>query len=246
MTRPALSVREIALRRGSFSLDPITFDVHPGEIVGLLGPNGSGKSTTFSILSGLQLPSAGQVSLGDVDVTRWPLWRRARAGIALLPQSPSLLPGLSVVENLTLVSSPAQAAAVLASDGLAHLASRPVAGLSGGERRRVEVLRLCVSGARVALLDEPFAGVDPIHVQAMQRRIRGLAEAGVAVLLTDHAVQAVLPLVDRALLIDAGAIIAHGTVSDIIANPSARTRWLGESGGVPVAGGGFTRPPGDL
>lgn len=203
-----------------------------GEVVGLLGPNGAGKSTTFKLLAGLERPDEGTVHLGGQDVTRWPLHQRARAGLGYLPQHASILPRLSVRENVVValqsVKRPATDADALLEDaGLARISERRSGALSGGERRRLEVARCLALRPRVVLMDEPFAGVDPAHVRALQGRIRGLAASGIGILLTDHAVREALPTCDRAYVLDAGAVQVAGSPAEVAANETARRRYLG-------------------
>lgn len=217
----------------------VSLSVKSGEVVGLLGPNGAGKSTAFRLLAGLERPDAGTVHLRDVEVTHWSLDRRARAGLAYLPQHPSVLPRLTVRENLWIPLDAtgrdrAGAEALLAAHDLLHLAARPAGALSGGERRRVEIARCLALEPVAVLLDEPFAGVDPVHVEALRTSIRALAAAGRAVLLTDHAVREALGTCDRAYLLDGGVVQVAGTPLAVAADPRARQRYLGDSWGAEV------------
>ncbi len=224
----------------------VDLDVAQGEVVGVVGPNGAGKSTLFRLLAGLEAPDAGSVRLAGVDVTRWPLHRRARAGLAYLPQGPSVVPGLTAAQNLAValdaVGAPrGEGVERLAAAGLSSVADRPAERLSGGERRRLEIARALALRPRVLLLDEPFAGVDPVAVAELVLWVRAIAADGVAVLLTDHAVAAALRTCDRVVLLDAGAVVFRGTPSEMVEDPLARERYLGV--GFELAGGHpFTSP----
>lgn len=188
------------------ALGGVSLAVRAGEVVALVGPNGAGKSTLFRLLSGLERPDAGAVFLGDQQVTEWPLHRRARAGLAYLPQGPSVIPELSAWENLALVTDAPGAA--LARVGLARLESRRAGQLSGGERRRLELARVWAASPRVVLLDEPLAGVDPAHRQEVLAQVRALAEAGAGVLLCDHAADEALAVAQRVVSLEAGVVVA--------------------------------------
>lgn len=210
----------------------VSFDAHPGVILGILGPNGAGKSSLFRLLAGLDAPDRGRVNLGGVDVTRWPLHRRARAGLAYLPQHASLLPMLTVRENVGIAvgsvgGPPDRIDALLVAEDLVALADRPARFLSGGERRRAEIARCLGLSPTVVLLDEPFAGVDPAHVASLRARIRALADAGSAVILTDHNVREALPTCHRAIVLDGGSVQRTGTPEEIAADPTVRARYLG-------------------
>jgi lipopolysaccharide export system ATP-binding protein len=216
----------------------VSFEVHPGEIVGLLGPNGAGKTTSFNMTTGLIAQDRGRVTLGQTDLGHLPLYRRARLGLAYLAQEPTVLRGLSARDNLVVAlqsQNVAQGAIAqrvdeaLSQAALLHVAQVPGGLLSGGERRRLEMARALLLGPQVLLLDEPFAGVDPIAVGTIQTSIRDVAQAGIGVLVTDHNVTETLRLCHRAYLMAAGAIIAAGTPAQIVANPVARRLYLGES-----------------
>jgi lipopolysaccharide export system ATP-binding protein len=230
-----LEVRGLSRRYGSvWALDGLDLAVASGEVVGLLGPNGAGKSTAFRLLAGLDAPDRGVVILSGVDITRWPLHRRANAGLAYLPQHPSVLPRLTAAENVGIALAaggrdPSDALQLLEGAGLAAVAHRSCGRLSGGERRRVEIARCLALAPQVLLLDEPFAGVDPIHVQVLQGQIRAAAAKGCAVLLTDHAVREALRACDRATLLDQGVARMAGTPDEIVGEGTARARYLGES-----------------
>ena len=213
-------------------MNGVDLNVESGEVVGLLGPNGAGKSTTFRLLAGLERLDAGRVEIGGVDVSRWPLHRRTRAGLAYLPQNPSVIPGLTARDNIVMTlmgmgRSPSLADPLLVDAGLGDLAHRAAATLSGGERRRLEIVRCLAVNPKVVLLDEPFAGVDPAHVRALQSAIRELAKRGLGVLLTDHAVLEAMRTIDRAYLIDQGVVQVSGVPGEVAADPRARERYLG-------------------
>lgn len=205
--------------------------VEAGEVHGLLGPNGAGKTTAFRILAGVEESDTGAVLLDGVRVEGLPLHRRARMGLGYLPQEDTLLVDLSVEENVALASRLSRSGvgleALLGRVGLAGLARARVPGLSGGERRRLALARLLALRPRVLLLDEPFAGVDPVAVAGFQQLVRSLAGEGVAVLVTDHAVRETLAICDRATLLDGGEIQVSGTPSQVSADPHARARYLG-------------------
>ena len=215
----------------------VSFKVGGGEIVGLLGPNGAGKTTSFNMVAGLLTADAGEVRLGGTDLCRLPLWRRVRFGLGYLPQEPTVLRGLSATDNLLVAleaqGAPRRAAYPRAKEaleraGLAHVASVLGQALSGGERRRLEMARALLCGPQVLLLDEPFAGVDPIAVGELQASVRAVARSGVGVLVTDHNAQETLRLCDRAYLIAGGEIVAEGDPTQLVANPVARRLYLGE------------------
>ena len=215
----------------------VSLEVAAGEIVGLLGPNGAGKTTTFSIVVGLVPPDAGLVRLGDRDLTELPMFRRARAGISYLPQEPSVFRKMTVEENLlaileTLELPPSQRGArcdaLLAEFGLTDLRGHRAYTLSGGERRRVEIARSLVLSPYFLLLDEPFAGIDPIAVLDIQQIVRRLASSGIGVLITDHNVRETLSIVDRAYIIHGGEILRSGTPVALSSDAAVRKIYLGE------------------
>jgi len=215
----------------------LSLRVEPGEVVGLLGPNGAGKTTTFRMLTGLLRPHGGHVRLGPDDVTRWPLWRRARRGLGYLPQEPTLFRRLTVAENIdvalrrTVRERAARRRArdeLLGRFGLAPLAPALGRSLSGGERRRVEILRALAARPRVLLVDEPFAGLDPLSAAQIARQLRSLAREGVGVLITDHDVRQTLETCDRLYILDAGVLMTEGEPSRVAADPRARAAYLGE------------------
>jgi len=228
-----LLARNLRVRLGThLLLDDINLEVNSGEIVGLLGPNGAGKTTTFRAITGLLPLNAGQVQLGGLPLDG-PLYKRVRAGLGYLPQKSSLLEGLTVEQQLHVAleargAPRSSAQSYLARMGIETLATRTVENLSGGEVRRLEVARCLATEPKILLLDEPFAGLDPKSISALARDIGGLAKAGMGVLITDHAVRETMPLCDRVLLLVQGRVMAQGTPKEIVANPTARSRWLGD------------------
>jgi lipopolysaccharide export system ATP-binding protein len=218
-------------------LKSVSVEVHPGEVVGLLGPNGAGKTTTFYCVVGLVRPDKGVVTLGDVDLTQEPMFRRARKGISYLPQEPSVFRGLTVADNIkailetlpiTTEARRARLEELLEELSIAHLAGSNASALSGGERRRLEITRALVTQPSFILLDEPFAGIDPIAVIDIQNIIVQLKERGIGVLLTDHNVRETLGICDRAYILNDGTILEEGDPETIAASPKAREIYLGE------------------
>ncbi len=207
----------------------LSIRVAPGEVVGLLGPNGAGKTTAFRMLAGLLRPHAGRVELGGADVTRWPLWRRARAGMGYLPQRPTVFRRLSVADNIGVATDdPSRRAALLEDFGLNDVASHRGATLSGGERRRVEIARALAAEPSVLLVDEPFAALDPKAASAVAERLRYLASVGVGVLLTDHDARQTLVACDRVYIVDSGVLLSSGTPDEVAADPRVRSAYLGD------------------
>ncbi len=218
-------------------VDEVSFHVHPGEVVGLLGPNGAGKTTSFNMVVGLVAPDAGRVRLGDRELTRLPMHRRARRGVGYLPQEASIFRKLTVRQNFTAVlealgtgraERERRADELLAEFRLEKVAGSKGETLSGGERRRAEVARSLLAGPRFILFDEPFAGVDPIAVGELQRLIGALKQKGIGVLLTDHNVREALGICDRAYILSAGRILEEGTPAEIAGSERARAVYLGE------------------
>jgi lipopolysaccharide export system ATP-binding protein len=189
----------------------VAIEVAPGEVVGLLGPNGAGKTTTFRMVVGLLKPNRGRIYFGGQDVTRLPMYKRARAGMAYRR-----------------AERDARADALIHEFGIAHVAGNPAYALSGGERRRTEIARALAMDPRVFLLDEPFAGIDPIAVADLQQTVAQLKEKGIGVLITDHNVRDTLAITDRAFIISEGTISVSGTPREIAENPVARKTYLGE------------------
>ena len=214
----------------------VNLDVSSGEVVGLLGPNGAGKTTTFSMVVGLTAPDSGRVLLDGADVTDDPMYVRARKGIGYLPQEASIFRGLSVEDNITAIleTLPLDAASrrsrrteLLAELGLTPLAKAPAYTLSGGERRRVEITRALVVSPKIMLLDEPFAGIDPIAVTDIQKIIFHLKERGIGVLITDHNVRETLRITDRAYIVHDGVIFRSGTPASLAADEDVKRIYLG-------------------
>ncbi len=218
-------------------VDGVTLNISPGEIVGLLGPNGAGKTTTFYMLVGLVEPAAGEVLLGDRDITDQPMYRRARMGVAYLPQEPSAFKRLSTEDNIWLVLESLGVDGVTAHEriydllqefGLWERREQRAETLSGGERRRLEIARALAIDPTFILLDEPFAGIDPIAVLDLQRIIRHLKSLGIGVLITDHNVRETLKITDRAYIIKDGRIFAAGPPDELAENSDVRRIYLGE------------------
>jgi len=214
----------------------VSVEVHSGEVVGLLGPNGAGKTTTFYMTVGLTAPDSGRVLLDGADVTHDPMYIRARKGIGYLPQEPSVFRGLTVEQNIlaileTLSLSAAERRSrlrtLLAELNLTPLATSPAYTLSGGERRRVEITRALVISPRFILLDEPFAGIDPIAVGDIQDIVSHLSERGIGVLITDHNVRETLRITDRAYIVNEGAIFRSGTPESLAEDEEVRRVYLG-------------------
>ncbi len=215
----------------------VSFEVKRGDVVGLLGPNGAGKTTTFHMIVGIIRPKAGRILLDGKEITGLPMYQRARLGIGYLSQEPSIFRRLTVRENLLAILE------TLAIDGadrrrrldglleefhLTHLAGQKGYTLSGGERRRVEISRALVTEPSILLLDEPFAGIDPIAVQEIQEIISQLRAKGLGILITDHNVRETLSITDRAYIMFEGRVLLSGTAEDLARDPSAREVYLGE------------------
>lgn len=216
----------------------VSIAVRRGEAVGLLGPNGAGKTTVFTIIMGLIKPDSGEVMLDGHPITGLPLFQRGRLGIGYLPQEPSIFRGLNVRDNILAIleghvrsgtERRARLKELLDEFGIAHLEKANALGLSGGERRRVEIARAMAADPAFMLLDEPFAGVDPIAVAEVKALVRQLTGRGIGVLITDHAVRETLSLVDRAYLIHDGRVMIQGKPETITADPEARRVYLGDS-----------------
>ncbi|MBF0158828.1 MAG: LPS export ABC transporter ATP-binding protein [Magnetococcales bacterium] len=225
------------LFRGRPVVDQVDLTVAPGEVVGLLGPNGAGKTTTFYILTGLIAPDRGTIWLNEQDITSEPIYRRARMGISYLPQEPSVFRRLTVRDNILAIletrpldpSSRMERLETLLEDlGVAHVAHLHGYALSGGERRRVEVARALAIEPCYVLLDEPFAGVDPLAVEDIQAIIRHLKQRGIGVLITDHNVRETLGICDRACIMAAGRVLASGHPDQIVRDQHVRQRYLGD------------------
>ena len=219
------------------AVDGISFRMAVREVVGLLGPNGAGKTTAFFMIAGFIEPSEGSVLLEDRDITRLPMYRRARSGIAYLPQEPSVFRRLTVRQNVLAVLETRRMPRgqrhdlcdeLLAELGIGEIADQKAHTLSGGERRRTEIARALASDPRFLLLDEPFAGIDPIAVHHLKAVVRSLAGRDIGILLTDHNVRDALEITDRSYIIDGGHIIAEGSREALLADPAARSAYLGE------------------
>jgi lipopolysaccharide export system ATP-binding protein len=230
-----LSLRKVY--RGRAVVKDVSVEIGPGEIVGLLGPNGAGKTTTFYMVVGLTPPDSGQVFLGSEDITDLPMYLRAQRGISYLPQEPSVFRRMSVEDNLRSIFETLDLAhaeqerridQLIADFGLAKVRKSKGFALSGGERRRVEIARALATQPRFILLDEPFAGVDPIAVLDIQKIIGFLKERGIGVLITDHNVRETLGICDRAYIINDGTVLAYGKPEEIVYNESVRKVYLGE------------------
>ena len=235
----ALSARGLAKRFGSRTVvEDVSLTVQSGEVVGFLGPNGAGKSTSFHMLVGLIPADDGTIHLDDVDLTDAPMHVRARLGLGYLPQEPSVFRKLSVEQNLLAVLELRRgldaelrmqwATQLLQAFGLEHLRDARGENLSGGERRRVEIARSLAARPRFMLLDEPFAGVDPISVSEIHGLIRQLSERGIGVLVTDHNVRETLGICDRGYIVNEGRIICHGSPGAIADDPTVRDVYLGQ------------------
>lgn len=223
--------------KGRAVVKNVSVEVHAGEIVGLLGPNGAGKTTIFDMMVGLCQPDAGSILLGGDVITDLPMYKRARNGIGYLPQESSVFRRLSVEENILAIlemmplSTQERAArtdALLKELDLTHLRSSKAYALSGGERRRLEITRALVMHPKFLLLDEPFAGIDPIAVADIQQIITRLKHKQIGVLITDHNVQETLSITDRAYIINEGTILESGTPDAIVNSSTARAIYLGE------------------
>ena len=215
----------------------VSIEVKRGEIVGLLGPNGAGKTTTFYMVVGLTPPDEGQVLLGDEDVTKFPMHLRAKKGVSYLPQEPSVFRKLTVEENIIAVmetldipsfEGKKRTRALLRELNILHIKNARAYALSGGERRRVEISRALATSPEFILLDEPFAGIDPIAVADIQSIISHLKNKGIGVLITDHNVRETLSITDRAYIINAGEIIASGLPNEVAQDEKVKQIYLGD------------------
>ena len=215
----------------------VCISLDAGEVVGLLGPNGAGKTTTFSMIVGLLKPDKGRILFQGKDVTRMPMYRRAQSGMAYLPQEPSVFQQLTVRQNLQVIleyqllskqERNQRIDALLEDLAITHLGDSRAYTLSGGERRRTEIARALAIEPRIFLLDEPFAGIDPIAVADLQEIVGQLRDKGIGVLITDHNVRDTLEITDRAYIINEGVVLADGAPRDIADNPMVRKIYLGE------------------
>jgi len=224
--------------RGRTVVDKVNIEVKKGDVVGLLGPNGAGKTTTFYMLVGLTRPDSGCVYLCGNDITHLPMYQRARMGIGYLSQEPSIFRKLTVIENILAIlemlpgeprEREKKAQELLEDLNILHLADSKASSLSGGERRRLEISRSLALSPSFLLLDEPFAGVDPIAVMEIQSIIISLKQKGIGVLITDHNVHETLEIVDHGYIISNGRLLESGTPSEIIASEEARVCYLGHN-----------------
>jgi len=215
----------------------VNLEIQRGEVVGLLGPNGAGKTTCFYIITGLISPDYGNIYLDNQDLTDLPMYRRARLGIGYLPQEASIFRGLSVEDNIRAVLEVVEKSrdrreaildSLLAEFSITHLRHTPALALSGGERRRVEIARTLASNPHFVLLDEPFAGIDPIAVNDLRELVFHLKDRGIGVLITDHNVRETLDVIDRAYIIHDGMVLMEGAPADIVGNEDVRRVYLGE------------------
>jgi lipopolysaccharide export system ATP-binding protein len=234
-----LEVRSIAKAYdGRAVLHDVSLSVSRGEVVGLLGPNGAGKTTSFYSVMGLVKPDSGRIYLDSEDITGLPMYRRAILGLGYLPQETSIFRGLTVEQNimavLEVVEPDAQARStrleqLLSDFGIEHLRAAPAMSLSGGERRRCEIARALAADPSIMLLDEPFAGIDPISIADIRELVRDLKSRDIGVLITDHNVRETLDIVDRACIIYDGQVLFQGTPQALVADQEVRRLYLGES-----------------
>jgi lipopolysaccharide export system ATP-binding protein len=234
-----LEVRSIAKSYDKRAvLHDVSLDVHRGEVVGLLGPNGAGKTTCFYSVMGLVKPDSGRIYLDGADITALPMYRRAILGLGYLPQETSIFRGMSVEENIAAVLEAAgldkqtrrdRLEQLLREFGLTALRDSPAMALSGGERRRCEIARALAADPSIMLLDEPFAGIDPISISDIRELVRELKKREIGVLITDHNVRETLDIVDRACIIYDGQVLFQGTPEALVADQEVRRLYLGES-----------------
>jgi len=215
-----------------------SMELNRGEVVALLGPNGSGKTTTFYAVAGLVTPEGGTVQLDGIDVTSLPMYRRAQMGIGYLPQEMSIFRGLSVQDNILAILDITEPdrhkrrerlEELLSEFSIEHMRRAPALALSGGERRRVEIARSLAANPKYLLLDEPFAGVDPISVGDIRNLVADLKTRGIGVLITDHNVRETLEIVDRAYILHDGQVLMSGTPQDVVQNENVRRVYLGDN-----------------
>lgn len=222
---------------GRTVVNDVSFEVEPGEIVGLLGPNGAGKTTSFRMTCGIVEPTAGTVLLDGVEVTSWPMYRRARQGMGYLAQESSVFTRLTVEQNILAILEMLHVgrsdrkkitAGLLEQFGLTKLTHSMASVLSGGERRRLEIARCLASNPALILLDEPFTGIDPVTIQGIQGIIRQLRDSGIAILLTDHREMETLTITDRNYIICEGRVLVSGDSETVLANPEAQAKYFGK------------------
>ena len=239
MARKSLSCDMLAkVYRKRRVVDGVSLHVETGDVVGLLGPNGAGKTTTFYMIVGFIKPASGKVHLDDTEITRLPMYQRARRGIGYLPQEASIFRRMTVEDNVRAIlqtmpldksEREERCERLLDELGVAHIRKSRGYQLSGGERRRVEIARALATDPSFILLDEPFAGIDPIAVQDIQTIVRGLKDRGLGVLITDHNVHETLSITDRAYILHEGRIAVSGTPEEIVADEDARRIYLGDT-----------------
>ena len=234
-----LSAKKLCKRYGDFwAVRDVDLEVNKGEIVGLLGPNGAGKTTTFYMITGMIRPSSGRIIFGDEDITKSPMYKRARMGIGYLAQEPSIFGKLSVEDNLKIVletiipdkdEQDELINQLLTEFNISHIRDNLGAGLSGGERRRVEICRTLALKPDFVLLDEPFAGVDPIAVEDIQQMIISLKKQKIGVLITDHNVHETLSITDRAYLLFEGSVLKKGSSEELASDEKVKKLYLGKN-----------------
>ncbi|MBL8148659.1 MAG: LPS export ABC transporter ATP-binding protein [Blastocatellia bacterium] len=241
LDKPSLALSAEGLKksyRGRCVVNSVSIEVDRGEIVGLLGPNGAGKTTSFYMIVGLEQPDAGRIRLGNKDITSLPMYLRARRGISYLPQEPSIFRKLTVEKNILAILETLELSrrerqerleCLLAELDIAHVRNTKGYALSGGERRRVEIARCLSLEPSFILLDEPFAGIDPIAVIDIQQIVKKLKARGIGVLITDHNVRETLAITDRAYIISNGIIFRSGTPDTLTSDPEVRRVYLGEN-----------------
>ncbi|MEZ6046600.1 MAG: LPS export ABC transporter ATP-binding protein [Planctomycetaceae bacterium] len=222
---------------GKRAVNGIDFHVERGEIVGLLGPNGAGKSTTFRMACGLATPTQGKVTLNGIDVTRWPMYKRARHGMGYLPQDDSIFGKLSVEQNVFAVLEYLEMGRrdrayrvdeLLEQFGLTDRRTQISSTLSGGERRRLEIARCLASDPELILLDEPFTGIDPVTIHSIQDIIADLRDSGISILLTDHRERETLTITDRSYIVCAGEVVVSGDAETVLSDPKAKQLYFGK------------------
>lgn len=212
----------------------ISIKVSSGEVIGLLGPNGAGKTTSFHMILGIHRPESGKILLNNTDITKLPVYMRARSGIGFLPQEPSVFRGMSVVDNIYAVlehrkdRSEVRIEDILDEMGLSDLKNRKASYLSGGERRRLEIARSLVLNPDFLLLDEPFAGIDPIQINEIRKLIISFKEKGLGIIITDHNVREILKITDRSYIINKGELIFQGDSAALISNKRVKEEYLGK------------------
>ena len=252
-TDPVLEAVELQKTYGRRRVvDGVNLHGGPAEIVGLLGPNGAGKSTSFRMICGMIEPDRGRVYLDGRDVTQWPMFRRARDGhMGYLPQEPSVFKKLTVEQNISALlellgmdraSRKARTDELLEEFNIEHIRKSRAGGLSGGERRRLEIARCLVSDPKIVMLDEPFAGIDPVTVQSIQGVIGQLRASGISVLITDHAAREILETVERCYVIFEGQVLTIGTPNEVMQHPRVRQEYLGDME-APQRGASVVPPP---